>query len=123
MASRAPAMSGAQNSHTEASKPMGVRWSTTSSAVRGSASAIQRMWLAMARCGIITPFGRPVEPEVYRMYARSPGAASGSSGSSTAWAISSASVERQTTRAPSPASRGATAASAITAAGAASAIM
>ncbi len=64
MTSVAPASSGAQNSHTDASKPMGVFCSRRSAGARGKARSIQAIWLASARCGTPTPFGSPVEPEV-----------------------------------------------------------
>ncbi len=64
--SRAPSSSGAQYSHTEASKPAGVFTSTRSSGARGKRRRIQAMCAASARWGTATPFGVPVEPEVCR---------------------------------------------------------
>ena len=63
---RAPAMSGANSSHTEASNDVLVRCRTTSLAVSGNSCRIQAMWLTTARCSTITPFGVPVDPDVYR---------------------------------------------------------
>ncbi len=60
----APAASGAQSSHTEASKLNGVFWSTRSAAESGKARCIHPTWLASAAWGTATPRGVPVEPEV-----------------------------------------------------------
>ncbi len=61
---RAPVSSGAQNSHTEASKLNGVFCSTASAASSGNVPVNQLIWWTIAPCGTITALGRPVEPEV-----------------------------------------------------------
>ena len=61
---RAPVASGVHSSHTDASNEIDVRCSTVSRAPMPNAAACHAVWLTRLRCSTITPFGRPVEPEV-----------------------------------------------------------
>lgn len=69
----APLASGQKISHTETSKVYGVLRMTRSAWPSGNIDCSHCMQFPTAACGIITPFGPPVEPEVNMMYARSPG--------------------------------------------------
>src|SRR3712207_7433084 len=51
-------------SHTESVKLAAVFWATRSSGPSPKRSCSQQSVLSSALCSIITPFGRPVEPEV-----------------------------------------------------------
>ncbi len=63
--SRAPASSGRKNSQIDASNAAEVFCSTASCASSGNARVIHAMWFASEPCVTTTPFGRPVEPDVY----------------------------------------------------------
>lgn len=100
----APHASGTSSSSTAMSKEAVVTAATVSPAVSSSLRTMSRAKLASARCGTVTPFGRPVEPEVYRAYASCSGSSrTGSkSGSKSARALPSpASASRSTTATPS----------------------
>ena len=60
----APSSQGAKNSQTEASKLLGVFCTKRSCGSKAKVSSIHCMWLSRAWCAIMTPLGRPVEPEV-----------------------------------------------------------
>ncbi len=62
---RPPATSGSRSSSTETSKERVLTASRVSPAPKPSSVCIERRKLATAPCRIITPLGRPVEPEVY----------------------------------------------------------
>ena len=59
-----PAASGAKISKIDRSKPIEVAASTPARRSRGKAASAQLTKSAAARCGMATPFGAPVEPEV-----------------------------------------------------------
>ena len=58
-------------SKTDRSKWSGAGLQTRSCAVSPAAAAAHSTNVSELRCEIITPFGLPVDPDVYRMYARS----------------------------------------------------
>lgn len=62
--SRPPVVSGDQNSHTDRSKVAGVFNRTVSCDPRRKVSRNHASWLTIAACEMVTPLGRPVEPEV-----------------------------------------------------------
>src|ERR1700739_3750885 len=59
-----------KTSKTERSKWSGAGLHTRSLSLRPAAAAAHSANVSEFRWEIITPFGRPVDPEVYRMYAR-----------------------------------------------------
>jgi len=61
---RAPTVSGRNNSRPAMSKARGVIASSTAASDNPGASRIDTRKLVNARCGTATPLGRPVEPEV-----------------------------------------------------------
>ena len=63
-ATLAPAIAHHINSHTETSNVTGVFCRITSSAPSGYRRCIQRSRLTTDRRSIITPLGRPVDPDV-----------------------------------------------------------
>jgi hypothetical protein len=62
--SRAPWHSAVNTSRTETSKQAVAYCSITSSAVKPTKSLVAITMFVSERCEIITPLGRPVEPEV-----------------------------------------------------------
>ncbi|GAA4680601.1 hypothetical protein GCM10023197_41270 [Gordonia humi] len=71
-------MTGQNSSHTDTSKVIGVFCSTRSAAEIGWSASIHARRFTTARWLTVTPFGRPVEPDVNNVYAAS-SAASGRS--------------------------------------------
>src|SRR5579859_8107496 len=71
-------------SNTDTSKLSEVEASTRDSSPAGNADAAQQASDTTPACSIITPLGRPVDPEVYTTYARSRGRAAGPGGLSPA---------------------------------------
>ncbi|BCK58651.1 hypothetical protein NWFMUON74_64230 [Nocardia wallacei] len=61
----APTARVANSSHSEASKVNGVLCSATLVSSRPNSAIFQAIWFAIAACDTATPFGRPVDPEVY----------------------------------------------------------
>src|SRR3984885_15489193 len=64
---QAPALQAAKMSKTDRSKCSGAGLQTRSSSPRSVQAAAHSTKVSEARCEIITPFGAPVDPEVYRM--------------------------------------------------------
>lgn len=71
--SRPPCSSGPQNSQTEKSKAYEWKSVHTSSGPKAKCAADVSKSRTTLECGMTTPLGRPVEPEVWMMYAGSPG--------------------------------------------------
>src|SRR5690242_4276495 len=67
----APARQVAKMSKTDRSKCSGAGLQTRSCSPSSAAAAAQSTNVSELRWEIITPFGVPVDPDVYRMYARS----------------------------------------------------
>ncbi len=121
---RAPDTSGTHTSNSEASKACGACISTASPAPTDQSRCPTSP--ATLPCGIDTPFGTPVEPEVYITYARSSGPTR-TAGSCTGLAATAARVRGSSSTTTSPGAPGGTAARVFpvhsTAAGAESASM
>src|SRR5712692_6520827 len=66
-----PWSSGPNISHTESTKLSTVFWQQTSPGANPQPFHIQKNRFTEARWAASTPFGVPVEPEVYMTYARS----------------------------------------------------
>ncbi len=64
---QAPARQVAKTSKTDRSKWSGAGLQTRSCSRRPAQAAAHAQKVSEARCEIITPFGVPVDPEVYRM--------------------------------------------------------
>ncbi|MCY1422598.1 hypothetical protein D9M71_382860 [compost metagenome] len=64
ISSRAPNSGAARNCQTEMSKLCEAVWAITSRASSARYGTLLNWLLSMPRCSTITPFGRPVEPEV-----------------------------------------------------------
>src|ERR1700759_1926103 len=64
---QAAVLQAAQTSKTDRSKWSGAGLQTRSSSVSPMQFAAHTTKVSEARCEIITPFGVPVDPEVYRM--------------------------------------------------------
>src|SRR5436190_22604440 len=69
----APAARYGHSSHTAASNPRPARWLARSAELTANACTCHETRFASPRCVISTPFGLPVEPDVYMTYARSAG--------------------------------------------------
>ncbi len=65
---RAPTINGRYSSSPQMSKDSVVTERTVSRSLQPGVSRIAHRKLVSARCGTSTPFGCPVEPEVYRTY-------------------------------------------------------
>ncbi|MNC78109.1 hypothetical protein D3C75_1302450 [compost metagenome] len=60
----APNSGAARNCHTEMSKLCEAVWAITSCSPSARYGTLLSWLLSMPRCSTITPFGKPVEPEV-----------------------------------------------------------
>ena len=86
----APARSGRYSSNAEMSKLTVVTASQESCGPIGTRSAISVRKFARLRCDTTTPLGRPVDPDVYKMYAAPSGPSQAGAGvSGAAGAVSS----------------------------------
>ncbi len=101
--SAAPVISGHHSSHTEASKPNGVLCSMRSCGSRPNSRCAHIRWLANPPCVTTTPFGRPVEPDVYITYAAcsGPGTSPATGSADLASPSAAASAPSSTTASPS----------------------
>ncbi len=110
----APLISGTWISRAAMSKETVVTATSPSPGLMASSWACMRRKLASAECGITTPLGRPVEPEVWMTYAgwAPSGTGSGPAGSSAGSARADRASGESRTRVSVPGTSGASAAAA-----------
>ncbi|MOA60759.1 hypothetical protein D3C78_1857250 [compost metagenome] len=64
MSTRPPNSGAARNCQTEMSKLWDAVWAITSASLKARYGTLLSWLLSIPRCSTMTPFGRPVEPEV-----------------------------------------------------------